>query len=157
MPGIAASTSDTCEFGAPPNSVEAPENSFALEETWACTSMPMTTSQSPVAPRIRLLPFALISPPPLWRETSSRLLDHFAEREQSLLIEWPSDQLQPERQALRVETGGNGDARQPGHVHGHREYVIEIHLDRIGLALFAKAERGRRRRGREHRIDAVGE
>jgi len=40
------------EFGAPPNSVEAPEKSFASEETWACTSMPITTSQSPVAPRI---------------------------------------------------------------------------------------------------------
>ena len=50
MPGIAASTSDTWLLGAPPNSVEAPENSFDLEVTWACTSMPMTTSQSPVAP-----------------------------------------------------------------------------------------------------------
>ena len=29
MPGIAASTSETCEFGSPPNAVEAPENSFA--------------------------------------------------------------------------------------------------------------------------------
>ena len=52
MPGMAASTSDTCEFGSPPNAVEAPENNFACEVTWACTSMPMTTSQSPVAPLI---------------------------------------------------------------------------------------------------------
>src|SRR5690348_10878296 len=58
MPGIAASTSDTWLFGAPPNSVEAPENSFALDATCACTSMPMTTSQSPVAPRMRLVVFA---------------------------------------------------------------------------------------------------
>ena len=54
MPGIAASTSETCEFGSPPNAVEAPENSFDCEVTWACTSRPMTTSQSPVAPLISL-------------------------------------------------------------------------------------------------------
>ena len=54
MPGIAASTSETWLLGSPPNSVEAPENSLALEVTWACTSMPITTSQSPVAPRISL-------------------------------------------------------------------------------------------------------
>ena len=50
MPGIAASTRLTCEFGSPPNSVEAPENSLDFEVTCACTSMPMITSQSPVAP-----------------------------------------------------------------------------------------------------------
>src|SRR5215467_6481756 len=54
MPGIAASTSDTCEFGSAPNAVAAPENSFAFEFTWAWTSMPMTTSQSPVAPLMSL-------------------------------------------------------------------------------------------------------
>ena len=52
MPGIAASTSETCAFGPPPKAVEAPENSLAFAVTWACTSMPMTTSQSPVAPLI---------------------------------------------------------------------------------------------------------
>src|SRR3954453_24249239 len=52
MPGIAASTSDTCELGSPPKAVEAPENNFDCEVTCACTSMPMTTSQSPVAPLI---------------------------------------------------------------------------------------------------------
>ena len=52
MPGMAASTRETCAFGSPPNSVEAPENNFAREVTWAWTSMPMTTSQSPVAPLI---------------------------------------------------------------------------------------------------------
>src|SRR5690242_18240269 len=52
MPGIAASTSDTWLFGAPPNSVDAPENSFDRDETCACTSIPTTTSQSPVVPRI---------------------------------------------------------------------------------------------------------
>ena len=55
MPGMAASTSETWLFGSPPNSVEAPENSFALEATCACTSMPITTSQSPVAPLISML------------------------------------------------------------------------------------------------------
>ena len=50
MPGMAASTSETWAFGSPPNAVEAPENNLACEVTWAWTSMPMTTSQSPVAP-----------------------------------------------------------------------------------------------------------
>src|SRR5262245_53554780 len=54
MPGIAASTSETWLFGSPPNAVEAPENSFALEVTWAWISMPITTSQSPVCPLISL-------------------------------------------------------------------------------------------------------
>ena len=54
MPGMAASTRLTWELGSPPNSVEAPENSFDLEVTCACTSMPITTSQGPVAPSIRL-------------------------------------------------------------------------------------------------------
>src|ERR1700760_798877 len=54
MPGIAASTSETCELGWPPNSVDAPENSLAFEVTWAWTSMPITTSHSPVAPLISL-------------------------------------------------------------------------------------------------------
>src|SRR5262249_27334624 len=55
MPGMAASTRETWLLGSPPNSVEAPENSFALEATWACTSMPTTTSQSPMAPLISKL------------------------------------------------------------------------------------------------------
>src|ERR1700722_7832164 len=52
MPGIAASTSETWLLGAPPNSVDAPENSFEFEVTWAWTSSPITISQSPVAPLI---------------------------------------------------------------------------------------------------------
>src|ERR1700739_3110238 len=54
MPGMAASTSETWLFGSPPKAVDAPENSFDFEVTWACTSMPITTSQSPVAPLISL-------------------------------------------------------------------------------------------------------
>jgi hypothetical protein len=50
IPGIAASTSDTCELGSPPNAVDAPEKSFDCEVTCAWISIPMTTSQSPVAP-----------------------------------------------------------------------------------------------------------
>ena len=53
MPGIAASTRLTLALGAAPNAVEAPENSFASEVTCACTSMPMMTSQSPVAPGMK--------------------------------------------------------------------------------------------------------
>ncbi len=54
MPGMAASTSETWLFGSPPNSVEAPEKSLDLETTWAWTSKPITTSQSPVAPLMSL-------------------------------------------------------------------------------------------------------
>ena len=50
MPGIAASTRLTLVFGSAPKAVEAPENSLALEVTCACTSIPITISQSPVAP-----------------------------------------------------------------------------------------------------------
>jgi hypothetical protein len=54
MPGMAASTSETCSFGSAPNPVEAPENSLAWLVTWAWISMPTTTSQSPVAPLMSL-------------------------------------------------------------------------------------------------------
>ena len=71
MPGIAASTSETWLFGAPPNSVEAPENSLALEVTWACTSMPITTSQSPVAPLISFaFAVSMLSPSNLTRSAT---------------------------------------------------------------------------------------
>ncbi len=50
MPGKAASTKETCEFGSAPKSVAAPENSFALEMTWAWTSRPTTTSHSWLSP-----------------------------------------------------------------------------------------------------------
>src|SRR5258708_11979618 len=52
MPGIAASTNETCEFGSPPKAVEAPEKSLAFEVTWACTSSPITTSHAPLSPLI---------------------------------------------------------------------------------------------------------
>src|SRR5438128_6678093 len=54
IPGIAASTSETWLLGSPPKAVEAPENSFEFEVTWAWTSIPITTSQSPVEPLINL-------------------------------------------------------------------------------------------------------
>ena len=60
MPGIAASTSETCELGSPPNSVDAPEKSLAREVTWACTSMPTMISQSPVAPLMSLEGFTCV-------------------------------------------------------------------------------------------------
>src|SRR5690606_39917300 len=53
MPGMAASTKLTLALGGLPNSVEEPENSLDCEVTCACTSMPMTTSQSPVAPGMK--------------------------------------------------------------------------------------------------------
>src|SRR5262249_39106372 len=73
--------------GSPPKAVEAPENSFELELTWAWTSRPITTSQSPVAPLTSLpvvagvfmagsrddeLPGGL-APPSSWVEASEPL------------------------------------------------------------------------------------
>ena len=78
-----------------------------------------------------------------------------AEREQRLLVERPPDQLQAERQALRVEPRRHRNPRQAGHVHRHREHVVQIHLDRIGAALLAQAEGGRRRRRRQHGVHAL--
>ena len=78
--------------------------------------------------------------------------------EQRLLVERPADQLQPQRQALGVEAGRHGDARQAGHVHRHRENVVQVHLDRIGgHVLVGDAEGGGRRRRRQDRVDAGGE
>src|SRR6266545_6762902 len=85
MPGIAASTSETWLLGSPPNSVEAPENSFDFEVTWACTSSPITTSQSPVWP--------LISFPGL---TDAFMLFHSrAARTRSAPIRLPENPLPP--------------------------------------------------------------
>ncbi len=55
IPGIAASTRETWSLGSPPNSVEAPENSFARLDTWAWISMPTITSQSWRPPLISFL------------------------------------------------------------------------------------------------------
>src|SRR5438105_12225155 len=82
-----------------------------------------------------------LSPPPLRREPAGGVLDHLTEREQRVLVERAADQLQAKRQALAVEAGRHRNPRQPRHVHRHGEYVVEIHLDRIGLALLADAER----------------
>ena len=54
MPGMAASTSDTCALGSPPKVVEAPENSLERDVTWAWISMPTMISQAPVVPWTRL-------------------------------------------------------------------------------------------------------
>jgi hypothetical protein len=54
IPGIAASTKATLEFGSAPKVVEAPENSLAFDETCAWISMPITSSQSCLAPAITL-------------------------------------------------------------------------------------------------------
>src|SRR5215467_2133270 len=94
------------------------------------------------------------SPPPRWCETSGRLLDDVAERKQSLFVERSPDQLQPERQTLTIEPGGNRNGWQSRHVHGHSKHVVQIHLDRVARGFFANPK-GRRRRGRrEDRVDA---
>src|SRR5690606_9298263 len=45
-PGRAMSTGATCAFGAAPKAVLAAEKILLLVFSWACTSSPMTTSQS---------------------------------------------------------------------------------------------------------------
>jgi hypothetical protein len=47
-------------------------------------------------------PTCVSSPPAFRPKESGRLLDDGAEREQRLLLEWPSDHLQPERETLSV-------------------------------------------------------
>ena len=47
----------------------------------------------------------------------------------------------------------HGDAWQAGHVHRHREDVVQIHLDRIARALLALREGRRRGRRRQDRVD----
>src|SRR5579872_2689236 len=170
MPGIAASTSETCEFGSPPNAVEAPEKSFERDVTWAWTSSPTITSQSPVAP---LMSFALAfsvaisvtlllnqpSCPPRLRKRHPprRLLDRLAEREQCLLVERPPNELQPKRQAFARQARGRDKSRQTRHVDGHGEDVVQVHFDRILRAFLADPERrGWRGRG-QNRIDAASE
>ena len=61
MPGMAASTSATWALGAAPAPTAAPENSLALEATWAWISSPRTISHSPVRPVIVLVFVSLMS------------------------------------------------------------------------------------------------
>src|ERR1700722_7989848 len=86
--------------------------------------------------RLRIV-LPILAPPPFSLKISCRLLEERTEREQRLLLERPADQLQAERQALRVEATRHRNARQAGHVHRHRKHVVEIHLDRIGAAFLA--------------------
>src|SRR5579863_402342 len=107
MPGIAASTSETCSLGPPPNSVEAPENSLAFAVTWAWTSMPMTTSQSPVAPLISFDFFAGASMAP--RRSIRARVSPSGCRRQPQRPPIKSQYLQPAltapRRAKRLDTG----------------------------------------------------
>ena len=47
--------------------------------------------------------------------------------EQRRLVERLADQLQAERRALRRQAGRHRDAGQAGHVHRHREDVVQVH------------------------------
>ena len=59
IPGLAASTKLTVELGGAPNAVDDPDNSLLSDVTCACTSMPMTISQSPVAPLMKFFGFGV--------------------------------------------------------------------------------------------------
>src|SRR5690606_37555948 len=102
MPGMAASTRLTWLLGSAPNAVDAPENSLALDVTWAWTSMPITTSQGPVAPSMSLL-MASAPPPDVGAGgETGRLLHHFRHIEQGFLVEFPADELQAHGQAAEI-------------------------------------------------------
>ena len=58
---------ETWLLGSAPNSVEAPENSLELLETWAWTSMPITISQSPVSPLSSLFFIGAFIRTTIWR------------------------------------------------------------------------------------------
>ena len=59
MPGIAASTSETCCSARRRTPSRRRRTAWTCEVTWAWTSRPITTSQSPVAPLISFDGFAL--------------------------------------------------------------------------------------------------
>src|SRR5271168_5441506 len=97
-------------------------------------------------------------PPWLGKRRSARgLLDRFAEREQSFLVERTADELQPERQAVARQARGRDESRKARHVDGHGEDVVEIPLDRVLRSFLADPERRGWSRGRQNRVDAVGE
>src|SRR5262245_53669954 len=121
MPGMAASTRETWEFGAPPNSVEAPENSFERDVTWACTSMPMTISQSPVAPLTSLEDLSAMG-------AVYRRLRRTTSRPAAL----PSEQREQQRQHPHGDGDGSGPQGegQIGLAQDHRARPLRIGLGR---------------------------
>src|SRR5215217_4121813 len=111
MPGMAASTSDTCSFGPAPKPTAAPLNSFEFEATWAWTSSPRTISQSPVRPLS--LRASVILPPTLRLAPEGGGLFQRARRgEHGRFVQRLADDLQTQRQAAGVETGRHADRRQ---------------------------------------------
>src|ERR1700684_1382408 len=119
MPGIAASTSETWLLGSPPNSVEAPENSFEFEMTWAWTSRPITISQSPVVPLISLLTAALM------------LLLFRAALTPSAPIRFPANRSQPVGRPAGTNSRHCRDRLRPGaDRHGPRRKRQSIHPER---------------------------
>src|SRR5438445_12102036 len=79
-------------------------------------------------------PSASRLPPSLRRKPPRRLLDHMSEREQRLLVEWTSDELEPDRQAVGRQAARHRNPGQARHVPGHLEPLHEVHLDRTGAA-----------------------
>src|SRR3984957_3065136 len=85
---------------------ESPPGGFLLDR--------VRLNSEGVMVRLRIV-LPILAPPRLGWKISGRLLDHRAERKQRLLLERPADQLQAERQALRVEATRHRNARQAGH------------------------------------------
>ena len=65
--------------------------------------------------------------------------------------------MQPQRQTVGREPARDGDSRKTGHVHRHGENVIQIHLNGIKGALFARYSRSAKSLRRLFLDEFVGE
>ena len=143
IPGIAASTSDTCVFGSAPNVVEAPENSLALDD-----DLGVDLEADHDLPLAGFAFDQIVA----HHHFSARcgeagaFLDRQAGVEHALLVEFAADQVEAERQALPVEPARHRHRRQAREARRDREHVVQIHRQRVAH-LLAQPER-RRRRGR---------
>src|SRR5262252_8900921 len=55
-------------------------------------------------------------PPWLGCKSPCGAFDHGSEGKQGFFLEWPADQLQPQRQPIGIEPSRDRNPRQPGHV-----------------------------------------
>ena len=161
MPGIAASTKRDLRCWARRRTrSRRRRTAWTWRVTWAWTSMPMTTSQSPVCAFDQLgrsLMHADLHPRHAMACASEMPAARFrlAARCTSPANSVASSNAlpiscSPSGRPFAVKPAGTEMPGQPGQVHRHREDVVQIHRDRIG-GLLADAEgRARRRRRQQH-------
>src|SRR6266478_4589569 len=133
-PGSPRQTMQTCVLGGAPKRVGQPQKIFDRVRSCAWTSSPITGSKSETG---MLAALHDGRGPVLGR------LGGAGDAQQRLLFERLSDQLQPDRQALGVEAGGNGDPWQARQVGRDRVDVVQVHGERI-VHLLAQPEGGGR-------------